>query len=341
MNRTLTLFILLLLGIFHISAQQETESYKIITLVHNTKETYFSSDEVAKSIAAAVDGDTLYFSPGVFSGDFIVDKALTFIGTGALDPNTKTDDYWGYGTEFTGNIDVNTTQDSQLPSITFEGIKFDRQVSFSCPLKNLVLRKCWVSQYFHHNNDIENYLIDRCRINLHNTGTMSTHDIKLIAKNCYITNFYTGAKDWAYWKFYNCTIDPSYDLERQFCSTTAAYTNCIIHNRGCYLEFPAQETGPILTNTLYDNYETGIDVTKNCTIESCYTNSSEDIDITQLTPEELRQNNYLGTDGDIIGCYGGQTPYTLQYNTPEISSKKVHFNKESKQIEVSISFNSK
>lgn len=337
--KKISIFIsLLLLSVLHLSAQNTTN--QIITLSHNGIETNFAANQITESIATAVDGDTLFLSPGEFEQDFIINKALTLIGTGA-----DSDDDWGKGSTFTGNIDVNISNSSQLPNLSFAGIHFKRKVSLSCPLNNLVFRKCQIDTYFHYNYPVEKLTIDKCILDFYQGASGSHYDIKqLIATNSKFTSIYPYIKNYDYssWQFRNCTIKPyfmSYKENGWFCNLEGTYYNCIIENRTYPLNVSrSQLDSPlaILINCLYENYNKDENLVERCTLENCYTSETENIKVSELTTEELLQNNYIGTDGTIIGCYGGDNPFSVTINAPKASSSKVHYNKESKQLEINI-----
>lgn len=335
MNRFTTLIISLLLSILHLSAQNTTN--QIITLSHNGIETNFAANQITESIAAAVDGDTLFLSPGEFEQDFIINKALTLIGTGA-----DSDDNWGKGSTFTGNIDVNIPNSSQLPNLFFIGIHFDRKISFSSPLNNLVFRKCQIDTYCHYNHTVEKLTIDKCILDLYLGVYGYNYDIKqLIATNSKFTNLYSYIKnkDQSSWQFHNCTIKPyfmPYQSKGWCCFLEGVYYNCILGNERYPLNLSGTSSTPTLVNCLYENYNKDEEIAANCNLENCYTSEAKDVHVINLSVEELQQSNYTGTDGTIIGCYGGDNPFSVTINAPKASSSKVHYNKESKQLEINI-----
>ena len=68
-------------------------------------------------------------------------------------------------------------------------------------------------------------------------------------------------------------------------------------------------------------------------------NSWENL-ICNFTKEKLQENNFLGNDGTVVGCYGGKNPYTLKQMTSTITSSKVHFDKDNKQIQIKMKVSS-
>lgn len=319
----------------------------VITLVHNGNESYFAYNKITEVINAAENGDTITFSQGNFPGDFILNKAVTLIGIGTDEKERS-----GNCTILEGNVNINIPNSSKKTNLLFDGILFNQKVTFTSTFGDITLRRCLWSTYFDFENcSIETLLLDRCDCHFYLGASWPTINQNLIAKNCNIYNLCTqGSKNY----FYNCTIDACIwsrsnknDHEEYYCPMGGYFENCIIHNKYAYLNYPYNDKDKkiisVIKNTLYDDYTPNIDVTKNCTLESCYTNSSEDTRITNLTKEELEDNKYLGNDGTVVGYYGGSTTYS--FKNPDLPdfpiSKKVHFNKEQEQIEVNININSK
>lgn len=318
----------------------------IITLTHNGNETYFAYDKIKDAVNAAENGDTISFSKGEFPTDFILNKAVTLIGTGSEEAEN-----WGNGTKLTGNISILIPNSNRNTNLVFDGLRFYNQVTLSSTLGDVTFRRCLWGLYFaYENNSIETLLLDRCDCPFYLGATYPTINKKLIAKNCKIRSLCTiGENNF----FYNCTIRfttkwscvvGDQETTEYYCPVRGYFYNCILGNGSAFLKYPYETGTNILTNTLYDNYYTNIDVAQNCTLESCYTNDSKETNICELTKANLEDNKYLGTDGTVIGCYGGENPFSLKNTSlldPTIISSKVHFNKDQEQIEVNINANSK
>ena len=56
--------------------------------------------------------------------------------------------------------------------------------------------------------------------------------------------------------------------------------------------------------------------------------------------EKLQENNFLGNDGTVVGYNGGKNPYSLKQAHPTITSSKVHFDKDKKQIQIKLKVSS-
>ena len=231
-----TIFItLLVLSVMQMTAQ-DTSIKGTITLSHQGKTTDFAYNQMASVMEAAVDGDTIYLSPGYFEGDFVIDKKVAFIGSGA-----DTDNGWKNCSYYGGNnkIIVKLPENTELSARLFEGIYLgDISFKYQTSIENVVFKKCWVNGYnISIDAVIKSILFDRCYIQGANCYTGNVK--KAISRNCQISSLniwnYNG-NDENYWQFINCTIDPSnygYDdgNYHTFCPIyRGTFINCIIDN---------------------------------------------------------------------------------------------------------------
>lgn len=69
-------------------------------------------------------------------------------------------------------------------------------------------------------------------------------------------------------------------------------------------------------------------------------NDHQNNSIRGFSKEELLENNFLGNDGTVVGCYGGKNPYSLKQIQTTITSSKVHFDKDKKQIQIKLKVSS-
>ena len=233
-----TIFItLLVLSVMQMTAQ-DTSIKGTITLSHQGKTTDFAYNQMASVMEAAVDGDTIYLSPGYFEGDFVIDKKVAFIGSGA-----DTDNGWKNCSYYGGNnkIIVKLPENTELSARLFEGIYLgDISFKYQTSIENVVFKKCWVNGYnISIDAVIKSILFDRCYIQGANCYTGNVK--KAISRNCQISSLniwnYNG-NDENYWQFINCTIDPSnysYNDENgiyhYYCPIyRGSFVNCIIDN---------------------------------------------------------------------------------------------------------------
>lgn len=55
-----------------------------------------------------------------------------------------------------------------------------------------------------------------------------------------------------------------------------------------------------------------------------------------LTPEQIKELGWIGTDGTIIGCMGGSAPYTLEIDEPHVTSKNIVVDNDERKIAVTL-----
>lgn len=361
-----TIFItLLLLSVMQVAAQ-DTSIKGTITLSHQGKTTDFAYNQMTKVMEAAVDGDTIYLSPGYFEGDFVIDKKVAFIGSGA-----DTDNGWKNCTYYGSNnnkIIVKLPENTKLSARLFEGIYFgDISFKYQTSIENVVLKKCRIGYNVSTDAVIKSILFDRCYINGSNYCTSNVK--KAISRNCQISNLniesYYGNEENT-WQFINCTIDPStygYNDDNgnhyTYCPIyRGSFVNCIIdndenrdgiRNAGYWLYAPNDTettSSASFTNCLFYKPIEGREIFNGATVQNDMyfdaSNLNDDWDnkIRNFSKEKLQENNFLGNDGMVVGCYGGKNPYSLKQNQPTITSSKVHFDKDKKQIQIKLKVSS-
>ena len=359
-----TIFItLLVLSVMQMTAQ-DTSIKGTITLSHQGKTTDFAYNQMASVMEAAVDGDTIYLSPGYFEGDFVIDKKVAFIGSGA-----DTDNGWKNCSYYGGNnkIIVKLPENTELSARLFEGIYWgDISFKYQTSIENVVFKKCWVNGYnISIDAVIKSILFDRCYINGSNYCTSNVK--KAISRNCQISDLHTwnyDGNDENTWQFINCTIDPSnygYDdgNYHTFCPIyRGTFINCIIDNdenhdeirNAGYCLYDPRETetksSASFTNCLFYKPLEGREIFYGATVQNdMYFDASSlddnwDNKIRNFSKEKLQENNFFGNDGTVVGCYGGKNPYSLKQIQTTITSSKVHFDKDKKQIQIKLKVSS-
>ena len=359
-----TIFItLLVLSVMQMTAQ-DTSIKGTITLSHQGKTTDFAYNQMANVMEAAVDGDTIYLSIGYFEGDFVIDKKVSFIGSGA-----DTDNGWKNCSYYGGNnkIIVKLPENTELSARLFEGIYLgDISFKYQTSIENVVFKKCWVNGYnISIDAVIKSILFDRCYINGSNYCTSNVK--KAISRNCQISDLHTwnyDGNDENTWQFINCTIDPSnygYDdgNYHTFCPIyRGTFINCIIDNdenhdeirNAGYCLYDPRETetksSASFTNCLFYKPLEGREIFNGATVQNdmyfdaSNLNDHQNNSIWGFSKEELLENNFLGNDGTVVGCYGGKNPYSLKQIQTTITSSKVHFDKDKKQIQIKLKVSS-
>lgn len=358
MKRLSFLITMLVLVISQMSAQ-DNSNQGTITLSHNGKESYFAYNKMGDAVEAAADGDTIYLSKGEFEGDFRLTKKIAFIGSGA-DYSNGTGSYTRY---YSGNIVIAMPEGTKLTARLFDGICFDNSITFQNAIENVIFRKCNTPCSFSINAAMGSLYFDRCNISC-GGNVMRSKLKKLVARNCRISNLHMDDSNYnkvaANWQFIHCTIDPnnwSYtDNERKehyYSPLRGIFTNCIIDNddnnqQGYELYYPQGSesyTAAYINCLFYKPAEdreifNGATVQNDMYFDASGLGNNEENKIRNFTKEKLLENNFLGNDGTVVGCWGGKNPYTLKPNIPTVSSSKVHLDREKKQIQINIKLSS-
>lgn len=362
-----TIFItLLVLSVMQVAAQ-DTSIKGTITLSHQGKTTDFAYNQMASVMEAAVDGDTIYLSMGYFEGDFVIDKKVSFIGSGA-----DTDNGWSNCTCYGSNnnkIIVKLPENTKLSARLFEGIYFgDISFTYQTSIENVVFKKCRVNGYnISTEAVIKSILFERCSIDGTNYYTGNVR--KAISRNCQISDLHIwnyNGNDENNWQFINCTIDPSsYGRSDENGNDYSfgpiyhgSFTNCIIdndenhneiRNAGYYLYDPSDtetKSSASFINCLFYKPLEGREIFNGATVQNDMyfdaSNLNDDWDnkIRNFSKEKLQENNFFGNDGTVVGCYGGKNPYSLKQAQTTITSSKVHFDKDKKQIQIKLKVSS-
>lgn len=363
--KRLTLFISMLVLTITQMVAQDTSTKGTITLSHQGKERVFDYNKMAEAVTAAVDGDTIFLSTGYFEGDFIIDKKLAFIGSGADTDNNNASNY----TNYSGKIILKMAENTKLTARLFEGIYLgNASFSFQTAIENLVFKKCNGLGYnISVNAEIKSMLFDRCRVN--SSDYYSNSNIKkIVSRNCSLGSFncnfgYQSSEDLPFRQFLHCTMDPSnyayYDDDgnyHYYCPILAGeYVNCIFDNddngdNTGFCLYDRNNTDGVskasFTNCLFYKPKEGVDIFNGATVkdniyyEAPTDNKTEWTRLEVMTKEQLQSHNFFGNDGTVVGCQGGKNPYSLKIASPIISSSKVHFDTNKKQVQIKMKVSS-
>lgn len=356
-----TIFItLLILSIIQMAAQ-DTSLKGTITLSHQGKTTDFAYNNMAGVMENAVDGDTVYLSKGYFEGDFVIDKKVAFIGSGADSGNG-----WQNCTHYNDNnkIIIKLPENTKLSARLFEGINFgSMNFAYQTSIEDVVFKKCNVNGSIGISAEIKSILFDRC--NITGNSYFNSFTKKLIARNCQISDLWIRNDD-GYadntWQFINCNIDPGNvnytddnGIYHCYCPIyRGSFVNCIIDNdenhdeiknAGYCLYDPDNidtKSSASFTNCLFYKPLEGREIFNGATVQNDMyfdaSNLNDDWDnkIRNFSKEKLQENNFFGNDGTVVGCYGGKNPYSLKLIQTTITSSKVHFDKDKKQIQIKL-----
>ena len=293
-------------------------------LSHKGQLTTYDRNHWQEAINDAVAGDTIYFSPGAFGGNFTITKPITLIGAGMSEADVFWKDtnvaaaYEGCAT--TGEstyLDAVTIAIPGSPTLTatlIEGVRLTG-VSITEPVKNLKIKRCHIMYYSGGDGDwrgnfgasaqVTNLQLENCAVGTINLDNFVNPNIH----NCYLHNIYYSPEEI---EFVNCNI----------VSMSSIY-NCSFIN--CILRFWSSTGDNTCVNCI------------NCNSweEQTWVDSWND-DGFILTKAQLIEKGYLGNDGTVVGLLGGPAPFTLIPSQPYVSSSSVTYNKTTKKLNVNV-----
>ena len=312
--------ILLSVCLFVASLSTFGASLSSIMLQHNGSVTMYESDKMSSAISAAVKGDTIYLSEGSFVGDFTINKEITIIGAGQL-------------TIVQGNITIAIDNTPSLTAHLLDAIKVPSSfnVTVTKAIKNLKIRKCYFYS-FACNASVTDLNIDRCNMNNFNPNTYVKSGNLL---NCYISTvgYANGMLNTI--NYINCNIN---NLENYGNTMAGTFINSIINGYQGYSDF---KNCSFINTAHPSNFSFDASSSR----QNCYAGGYS---FTQYTEEKtgvqyytvdsdwLESNNYKGTDGTIIGMFGGSIPYSLVPNVPTVTESKVTVDTSTKKLNVTL-----
>lgn len=309
----LSVVCLMMIGMQSVKAQ-----IGIAALHHAGSVSVFKEDKVANAIAAAVEGDTIYLSEGHFLGNFTIDKPIHVIGS-------------GQGTIIDGNITISIDNNPTLTGYLLTGLYIKGYIIPTKSLNGLRISQCYFTGYGQDRYwsgsrggdraTITDLYVERCYCTswfvLNEVESGSIYSCKLGGVSLYGCTGRTTLN--------HCNIGDDEQINGEGLGYFAV--NCII-NTSPYSGYSYQNC---LINTEGQDWPS--------TAENCWGDNSSKLDSNldcTMTVEELQSNNYIGTDGTVVGITGGEAPYTLKLATPKVLEHNIVVDKETKKLNVTL-----
>ena len=253
-----------------------------VILQHAGNETYFEAQDAQAAMDAAVEGDTLYFAEaetGLYP-KITMNKKVYIISSGSLFINL----------EIPGN--------PSLDECLFQTYSNRLEINVKSDLQRLYLNDTFLYVYANTENvTVGSLEMDRCLIwgIWYNSGLK-----KIVANNSKIFwNLYSSGENDAVEsaKFTNCYFELG-----QLNITNATFNNCILR-----YDSDSQFTiaGCTFNKCLMNNEDVWV-MGEGSSKTDCY---DLDGDTFSNDKDYLTTNNYLGSDGTVVGEYGGTNPY--------------------------------
>ena len=300
-----------------------------VMLSHNGQRTMYMYDQVQQAINAASDGDTIYLSNGSFE-PFNVTKRIMVRGTG---PETI----------ISGGCTVYIAGQNPLSMPVLDALTFTGNVSVTCANKQLTIRKCQMNDLDFTESDFHDVKLDRCDIR----GTL--HLRKAIKEfNCFNTKIKTlDPDDYLHGSAYfnHCNIREVID------TLLATFDNCVLRYCKAWHSYQNYNDnygtcigGCTLNYCIYYDYYSYLDIgsisrgnsptflyNPSVTMNNCYS-----VDIRSENVVGYSSSSYLGNDGTMVGCYGGQNPFRRTPELPRVTKSSVGVDAVNKKLNVTL-----
>ena len=318
--------VILALTIVLAAVQAKADIAPTVMLSHSGVRTMYNYDQVQQAVDDAVDGDTIYLSNGTFS-EFNVSKRIMVRGTG---PETI----------IQGSCTVYIAGTSALTMPVLDALTFTGNVNVTSAYKQFTIRKCQMNNLNFTESDFYDVKLDRCYIQGTLHLTQNVKDFNCFNTKIYMLHPYSYTTGSAY--FQNCNIR---GIDNYI---TATFDNCVL--RYCKVNTSGSYYGVCLTNCrlnycIYPTISncTYLDNGKTTTSSGAFFynptvsfNNCYQVSIVAENVVGYGSNSYLGNDGTMVGCYGGQHPYRRTPELPRVTKHSVAVDAANKKLNVTL-----
>lgn len=317
-----------LMGVLFATVTLHAGQKQVATLCHDGTEThYYGSDAYVNAKLAATNGDAIYLSAGRFSGNGI-NKAISIYGAGMGQTDSTTVTTVG-ATVIEGENTISIPADS-VGTLYIEGVYFSQPMTLE-RVEEGVFAKCYFQDLWtpdEYYTDLSeavydvNYSFYNCvseDTRVYGHTTMAFFNSRLFFAARFIPYFHN---------FRNCLIEVGSPYH--FSATNATMVNCII--------YPAENAESPFSWSELENclVVKPINASSTCLSGNLYTADSSDDVFEAGTYYHLKANaasTFVDFNGDQIGIYGGEFPFSVTPTNPQIGDLTVT---EGDNIEITI-----
>ena len=303
-----------------------------VMLSHNGVRTMYMYNEVQKAVDAAVEGDTIYLSNGMFE-PFNVNKRIMVRGTGEE-------------TVIQGDCKVSIAGNTKIGMPVLDALTFTGDVLVTNAYKQFTIRKCQMNNLDFTENAFYDVKLDRCYIQ----GVLNlTQNVKEF--NCFNTKIFE-LKPYDYIQgnayFDHCNIRQITDTIR------AVFDNCVL--RYCKANVKKNYYGvciggSVLNYCIYPKYASSntsacsysINIGESYPYDNCFFyntsvtfNNCYQVEVGASSVVNYQSSSYLGIDNTMVGCYGGQHPYKRTPDLPRVTKNSVAVDAVNKKLTVTL-----
>lgn len=309
----------LLVLCFSISIVAYSQTIQRTILSHEGNLTQYNAAHWQDAFTDAVDGDIIYFTPGVFPGNLEITKSVSLIGAGisstdCFHDNQTAMDYsvfctTGQSTSIQGAITIAIPGSKTLTSPIMEGIRVTGAQSITQPVTNLTFKRCQFGEQFSASATVTNLRMESCFV----TRLFGTNVESANFYNCYLEDLgdmWSGeGKLPAGTGFTNCHFGMLRTLK------DCTLIKCIVHRN------PDQAT----SITYKDCILCGHFNDPGSMEENCVHKSNDEV------TNDLITNSYPG-----IGPFYGTAPFSFKPSQSYVSSSTLNYNSSTKKLNVTM-----
>ena len=306
-----TIYAIAMMLITSVASFAQAEDAKVI-LQSGANTTIYDGNSLSTAIGAAKKGDIIYLSEGIYSG-FTIDKEILVRGVGEK-------------SYVNGDITIAIPDNPTLTTHIIEGVWASGALNITKPATDMIIRSCKFSGDLNVSAALPNGLIDRCFID--GTVILNTYTNTVTIKNSKVRYILGASASNNQCFFKNCNVWDHKDYYKEE-TTAAKFENCILASND---EWHYSEMTRCLMRS---NYIKETTITTNCYKEN--SGGSTFLDETSLEAKyDLASKDYLGTDGTIIGVYGGTTPFTLDPQVAKVTESSFTVDTTTKKLTVKL-----
>lgn len=289
----------------------EAQTSQIATLLHDGQLTnFYSGSALIQAYEAAVDGDVITLSSGMFNAtDIKKNITIRGAGMGLVEAGDNT-----LPTVINGRFTIECPT-MPIHRLIMEGIATNAAVNLN-KADNMMAQKCQFDEIRSNDsypaNEIKNIIFLQCYIKNHYSSTISS----LNFINCVITNIYTHTNTTFFCGFNNCQIGTG---KQRIDLSNSEVSNSVILGPTNSTSKPQIGQSCSVNNCLIYNYYYSYSNGSNKFVESPEEIFTEE-GYYQLTDEAKA---FLGTDGKEVGIYGGTLPFDTTPSNPQITKFNV------------------
>lgn len=296
--------------LMNVGMQSMMAQVAVAALHHEGNVTIYPAAKIQDAIDAAVKGDTLYLSEGVFGG-FTIATPIAIIGAGQT-------------TSISTDVTIGKSGTTIEGGLLLSGLNFVQNVKNKYSIDGLRIIQCTIGGDLGFTHDSMIY----SNIEVFFSHVKGEVDLYTSVKSLTVVNSKVfqvgsdGATSGAV-SFLNCNVKNS---RSTYAGPDNVYSNCIVET----------VVSSTFLNCLYNTHSSG-------TLSNCYqTLFTLDEDLNSPLPdEELRANGFLGTDGTVVGITGGSTPYTLVTPTKQVIEHDIEVDNAARKMKVTLKLGNK